>query len=283
MNEANGLTDANAAKVAFTGVTRTSGTETFKKPQNNVALMIAGSFHGVSGTYSCTPADGATSCSATVATNGKGFTLAAADTWTFKPDSAAARVTDAPDSAYASYGWWLHKPASGDWVASVFTDNKGAAPTPIADMSGLNGTATYVGGAAGKYALSSTTGGMNDAGHFTARATLEADFAGDTDGGTISGTIDMFMGADGESRGWMVELKETDISSAGVIDGTDADTAPVGTVWTIGEKAAKTSGEWSGALQELGTDGVPKVATGTFDAWYGTAGRMVGAFGANKQ
>ena len=59
-------------------------------------------------------------------------------------------------------------------------------------VTALQGTATYSGGAAGKYALHSTTGGTNDAGHFTADATLEANFNNDT----VSGTIDGFMGAD---------------------------------------------------------------------------------------
>ena len=31
------------------------------------------------------------------------------------------------------------------------------------------------------------------------------------------------------------------------------------------------------------SDGVPEAATGTFHSWYATSGRMVGAFGANKQ
>ena len=61
-------------------------------------------------------------------------------------------------------------------------------------LDALEGTATYMGGAAGKYALRSSTGGTNDAGHFTARATLNADFSDDS----ITGTIDNFMGADGK-------------------------------------------------------------------------------------
>ena len=77
----------------------------------------------------------------------------------------------------------------------------------------LQGTATYMGGAAGKYALSSSTGGTNDAGHFTAKATLEADFNVDD---MISGTIDTFMGADGMARDWSVELKESGVGNTGV-------------------------------------------------------------------
>ena len=94
----------------------------------------------------------------------------------------------------------------------------------------------------------------------------------------ITGTIDRFMGADGMMRDWSVKLGGSAITDGGVIgDATD------GTEWTINGTAAADSGNWVGSLRENGTDGVPKVATGTFYSEYGTAGKMVGAFGANKQ
>ena len=274
------LTSADATKVAFTNVTRTSGTETFDVPDNNLAVMIPGSYHGVSGTYSCTPAgEGATSCSATVATNG-GFTLSN-DTWNFAPGNPEAQVTDAKDDNFASYGWWIYKPANGSrFTISTFTDEvekDSDAVSPATGLADLNGKATYEGGAAGHYALQSATGGTNDAGAFTARATLNATF-GSTD--KISGTIDNFVGPDGAARDWSVELKKGNI-----IDSTAAISGPSGnqTEWTIGEKAADASGTWSGTLLDTGKDGVPKVATGRFFSRYGQEGRMVGAFGVNKQ
>ena len=275
-------TDFIPARVAFTGVTRTAGTETFRLPSPNVgsqtAIVIPGSYHGVSGTYSCTPADAAVGCSAAVAA--RGFTVSAGDTWAFTPGNANSRVTDAPDTAYASYGWWIHKSADGaKFTASVFVDEKGTASTApdIADL--VAGTATYRGGAAGKYALSSSTGGMNDSGHFTARATLEADFSDDM----ITGTIDNFMGADGMARNWSVELMKQGVGANGTILGDDGTGTAKMTKWTIDGTAATAGGEWSGNLREEGTDGVPKVATGTFYSTYGRVGKMVGAFGANKQ
>ena len=181
-----------------------------------------------------------------------------------------------PDGTYASYGWWLHKAADdGDFTASAFADYKGTAPT--VEISTLRGKATYMGGAVGKYALSSSTGGTNDAGDFTADAMLEATFAEAHH--TISGTISNFTGADSETRDWTVEMKEAAIADNGVISRSGAND----TVWTIGKTAGAASGEWSGNLHEEGDDGVPAVATGTFHSEYSTAGRMVGAFGANKQ
>ena len=136
-----------------------------------------------------------------------------------------------------------------------------------------------MGGAAGKYALASSTGGKNYAGHFTARATLEADFTNNDDADSgITGTIDMFIGADGQSRNWEVELSGSAIGNGGAFsDATDR------TTWTIDGRATAESGTWSGPLYDTGEEGVPEVAAGTFYTEYGTAGRMVGAFGANEQ
>ncbi len=279
-----------AARIALTGVTRTAGTETFElpdpNPNNEQIITRSGSFHGVSGTYSCDTGAGRTdACTAAVA-GGGGFSLAGA--WTFTPSNAEARVMDAADTAYASYGWWLRKAANdGPFTASAFHGVKGTVTDLVdATFNALQGTATYMGGAAGKYALASSTGGTNDAGHFTARATLEADFGDGTAGGTITGTIDNFMGADGMARDWSVELKEAVITAAtpiATLTRTGADQTDNDTVWTLGGVDADASGEWSGSLRNQGDDGVPQVATGTFYTEYGTAGKMVGAFGANEQ
>ena len=200
--------------------------------------------------------------------------------WTFKPTNPEARIMSTPDSSYASYGWWLHTAANGDLTASAFVARRGAAEAATG-ITDLRGTATYMGSAVGKYALSSTTGGTNDAGHFTARATLEADFGDDM----ITGTINGFMDGSGNAKDWSVELMEQTITDGGLINGTDGAGAGGAsmTKWTIGETAADESGNWTGSLQENGDDGVPAIATGTFYTEYGTAGKMVGAFGANKR
>ena len=258
--------------------------ETFKFSASETTdrrIDVPGSYHGVSGTYYCTPTTRADGCTASVAATG--FMLGGG-TWAFKPGDQNARVTESADTEYASYGWWLRKAANdGPFTASAFHDFKGTAGAGLVDIMDLvAGTATYVGGAAGKYALASSTGGTNDAGHFTARATLEAEFGDATAGNTISGTIDNFIGADGQERdGWSVELKEAVLANDGGISRAESDD----TLWSLvaDDANAEASGEWSGNLREEGTDGVPKVATGTFYSEYGTAGRMVGAFGATKQ
>ena len=263
----------NAALVGGSSFDHSAGTKEFELPANMVAVMLPGTYHGVSGTYSCTPADANTDCSASVAA--KGFTLQGG-AWMFKPDDANARVMSEVDTSYASYGWWLRKSEDGTYAASAFHDYKGDASSPTG-IAALRGTATYVGGAAGKYALYSAIGGRSDAGHFTAVATLEADF-GAAELSTISGVIDGFLvGEEEEDRNWSVELKKADIA--------DADGSITGgtTVWTIDGKDPSTPGKWSGDLHETGEDGVPSVVTGTFNSSYSTVGEMVGAFGANKE
>lgn len=285
---------ANAERIASLSFDQSAGTKEFELGANMQRVVIPGSYHGVSGTYYCTAAASST-CAVELAADGfnlggtaddgNAFT-AAGGTWTFKPTNPEARVMSTPDQNYASYGWWLHKSEDGNtFTASAFVDDRGTVDD-AAGITALRGTATYMGGAAGKYALSSSTGGTNDAGHFTARAMLEADFNADM----ITGTIDNFMGADGQSRNWSVELKKSAIGDTGLIRQSDDDNADLAagdpgakTAWTIGDTAAAASGEWSGALKDNGDDGVPSVGTGTFYTTFDSDGKMVGAFGVNKQ
>ena len=276
----------NASGVVIPSITRTTGTETIKQPESNpdgqTIFNFPGSYQGVSGTYSCTLPEAENNCTAAVALNGKGFTLGGTGTWTFKPSDPEDKTMSTPDANYSSYGWWIRTDADGKVIVSAFhdfkgTDNGNGGVSNITDA--LNGTAVYMGGAAGKYALSSSTGGTNDSGHFTADVMLSADF----DDEMISGTVDNFMGADGEMRNWSVELMESGIGADGRILGANGSGDPMMTKWTIDGTTAAASGEWSGNLREMGKDGVPEVATGTFYSHYGSDGKIVGAFGANVQ
>ena len=281
LNETTTESAANADKVASPRFDQSAGVKSFEKGSNDIAVKISGTFHGVSGTYSCNPGSG-NKCAVRVAAAGfnlGGVTSAdvfGADNaaWTFKPTTATDKVKSTPDADYESYGWWVHTAANGNLTVSAFVDNKGADRVTLG-IGSLRGTATYTGGAAGQYAISNPTGSPNDAGAFTADVELNATFAAEH---TISGTIDNFKGYDGKSRDWSVELKEAAIADSGGISRSAADD----TVWTIGGTAAPASGEWSGSLQEVKAE-VPTVATGTFYSSYNRDGRMVGAFGANKE
>ena len=291
-------TTAEYANVGGSRFDQSAGVKEFALPDPNPTgadiVVVPGTFHGVSGTYSCTPTADNT-CAANKAATGfaLGLTLDAtnvftpsADAWTFKPANANARVTDGADTLYAVYGWWFRTPAgNGAWTASAF-DGYYGEPVAIAGLDALlNGSATYRGGAAGKYALSSSTGGDNDAGHFTARATLEADF--DTE--MITGTIDNFMGVGG-AKNWSVELNKSAIGATGLIRQSDDDNTNLAagdpgakTKWTIGDDAAAASGHWKGNFRDLGENRVPVVVTGDFYTEFGNSGKMVGAFGAKTE
>ncbi|MDE0240312.1 MAG: hypothetical protein OXQ84_08965 [bacterium] len=270
-----------AGLVASDSFDQSAGTKTFDLAENREYLEFDGTFNGVDGTYICTPTAIATdrdTCGSTVAASG--FTLIGG-TWMFEPDDPEARLMNVPDADYASYGWWIHKSEDDSmFTASAFAANHGTVAA-ASGITALQGSAMYSGGAAGKYALRSTTGGTNDAGHFTADVTLEADFGEDT----VKGMVDNFTGADGMSRDWMVALNPSTVSDTGDIAGdpdTSGNTDAQMTVWTMGGTAANAAGEWSGNLYENdATSGVPQVATGTFYSEFSRDGRMVGAFGAN--
>ena len=288
---------AVATRIVSSMFDQGAGVKEFELPTNTVRYSISGSYQGVAGTYYCTPAASSTCAVQKVA---NGFTLggtadadnaftAGGGTWTFKPTDPNARVMSSPDDTYASYGWWLrkHKDEADNWQASAFARPRGTPGTGAFNGS-LVGSATYVGGAAGKYAISSPTGGTNEGGHFTATATLTANF-GDVGGfnaDRLTGTIDDFkVGDDGEARDWSVALMKgpaseaSNLTTAGLVSAAGDDR----TQWTIGGEAEAKSGEWTAQMYETGADGVPGVVTGTFYTEYGNTGRMVGAFGADKQ
>ena len=283
-------------RIASPQFDHTAGTKTFKLPDPNPSgetiINIRGSYYGVEGTYDCEQI-GNGACTVTKA-SGDGYVLGGGNGWYFRPDNPEDRVTARPDTVYPVYGWWLHEEPDGTTTVSPFTDYRGTdGPVNLsrstfasADPVNLHGTATYRGGAAGMYALQSSTGGTNDAGQFTADAELKATFS--TTGGTttdinhkIEGTIDNFMGSDGMSRDWSVALKEGRISFDGSFPGTGS--PPPKTIWSMGGTSAGESGQWKGRLYKQNDGGVPTVGTGVFHSEYGNAGRMTGAFGVNLE
>ena len=301
-------------KVASPSFDQRAGFKTFKLPENHIAVMIDGSFHGVPGTYSCTPTAGST-CAVrldvkpnaggvggdTGATAGFALGLldasnafsTAAGPWTFRPDDPGARVAAAA-ADYSWYGWWLYKPAGdGDYFASALGESSFTAHHARFDLRSVGGTASYSGSAAGLYALTSTAGGANESGRFTARAVLEADFHENT----VTGDLDQFkVGDDGEARDWSVELMEQGIYDDSRILGSGVNEVPVTqlgvtvleplpprkTKWTIGGSEAEAGGEWYGDFRNPDEGGVPGIVTGQFSAEYGHEGRMVGGFAARR-
>ncbi|MYB40579.1 hypothetical protein F4X86_04950 [Candidatus Saccharibacteria bacterium] len=274
------------ANVEIPDFTKSAGSQTFHlkdETDEPSKVVLDGRYRGVSGEYACEPATAENGCSVSVAEDG--LALSSGDTWIFVPGDEEDRVMDTPDTAYAVFGWWLYEDANDtDTRVSAFTGVTGTTPpVAAAGITALQGTATYSGGAAGKYAILGES--TSESGHFTADATLTADFHEDM----VSGTIDRFrVGDDGMPMdGWSVALAASGVSDTGGIFGNDGDntagTAKM-TTWTMDGTDADAGGEWSGTLYydtAGGDGGVPKVGTGTFHAEYNNIGRMVGAFGVN--
>ena len=256
----------------------TAGNQVFTGAQD-----IVGTYDGAMGRYKCE-----TGCSAAYETAG----IALGGTWTFVHDAGA--MVSNPDANYLYYGWWVNKAKGGmPEMASAFADMVGdvdGAGTTTAGGASLTGSAMYAGHAAGKFALDYSKNklldGASDGGHFTADVMLSAKFGPTGDDKGMTGTIDNFM-ANGESVPWSVALHRATWGN----DGEFA-AASNGTTWSIDGTSAPKSGEWKGNMYDEmpgnasdGGDGsnVPTTVTGTFYSQFDKVGRMVGAFGANKQ
>ncbi len=278
-----GLSNTAVSADAFTH----SGVQIHSASPGMSAFTTRGTYDGAPGTYRCVGTD----CTST--NDGKGSPSALGGTWHFKADAGA--MTSPPDTAYLYYGWWVSKddedePTAASAFASEVNDVEGG--TAIAGFTGLRGSATYAGHAAGKFAIHRTADGSNNGGHFTADATLEAKFGDATvDGAGIKGTIDNFRLNDGsEDPGWSVALSRNDWTDAGAF--APPATRTESTVWSIDGNKASASGTWSGQMYDeapgvpsAGGDGsnVPTTVTGTFYSEFGSTHRMVGGFAAEKQ
>ena len=305
------------------------------------SVTFMGSVHGISGTFSCSGVADATTCTVpqrysddTVDAEG----LDTEDMWVFTPDPAAAINT--VDTDYLMFGWWLSKGIDGnpDAVALITSATglgvmrnaagDGDAVDGVLDLTAfvgtegddIRGSATYKGAAAGKYAIASGAADSYEGGHFTAMATLMADFDADdpdgsnalvdTDGVALSGMIDNFMTGSTARPDWSVKLMvdgdgmptalNGDINLADGVANRDEmantpltslvgdTTATMTTGWSTGAAAGGAgtwTAAWYGGVTAVGTTvtpGIPAAVTGTFSASIGTAAHLQGAFGAMK-
>ena len=279
------LTGMQSDLIVINGVEGTSGTVTPKFDANNA---IGGTFHGVSGLYVCT---GGTCTVSKHADNKRSLT--GTGSWSFRTTNRDTRVTD-PKNVYAYYGWWLNTGGTGNtYEVNAFAGTTGANADARKDArkfsevdSAATGTATYEGGAAGKYAIYSSVPKAHESGHFTANAKLTADFDASTS--TLKGTIDKFMVDGKEKADWSIALKAenavggSDSSSLGnPLALTNFDTLDAVAEWKIGEDDPKT-GTWGNVhLHDVGEDLIPNHVTGQFDIT-NAAAEIIGAFGATK-
>ena len=243
------------------------------------SISFSGSYKGVPGTYHCA----GSSC--TARNDGSDGIALTAGQWTFV--HAEGATASEPDGDHLQFGWWVRKGvADGEpTMASAFFGSTGDVDKPTVNYNAAGGgSATYTGMAIGKYAMTETKTNSAEGGHFTADVTLEAKFGATSDANPtgLSGTIDNFMAGD-ESKPWSVKLSNQEWD----VTGSTEDAAGT-TVWSINGNAAAASGSWKAQMYDEvppakdGSD-VPTTAIGSFQSHYGESGRMVGAFGANKQ
>ena len=280
-----------------------SGTQTHQVPSEKDAFYTDGTYDGAKGRFRCA----SDNCAST--NDGKGTVTGLTGVWHFKPNSG--EMATVSDGHYLYYGWWVRKDDEGvATAASAFrgrvgteADNSadGLDPAVSGSDSSLPGAATYVGNAVGEFSLSNPVDSTGNGGHFTADAELEATFGSGATAG-MTGTIDNFrLNGGSEDPGWSVSLHRAGWGNNGAINAPtdDALTTNVneglGTTWSLGDSSTATrSGTWSGQMydEKPGNptptgpgDGsnVPTTVTGTFYSEFSTIGRMVGAFGADKQ
>ena len=240
--------------------------------QPREAAMVAGSYDGAMGTYTCF---GETSCTVTV--NGKGELTAASDGWIFKPADGAK--IDVADMDFLSYGFWLKKTTKD----GVVTYNE-VAPFTMAhgmtasDVSNVTGKAEYKGGATGVYVKNVySAGGVIEtatAGFFTADASLMAYFGGldvtENQENTVTGTISNFALQHEEENDWSVALKGDIIEGNGTIENGKANG---------GGAEGSFTGQFYGPTA---FDTKPEAVAGEFNANFSN-GSVAGAFGAREE
>jgi len=273
----------------------TAGTTTYQpNVEGGSEISFGGTYNDVQGTYFCSG-----TCTALYGGTA-GFTLTGS--WTFV--HAAGAMVPVSDPNYMFFGWWLRKDDGEPTSASAFQGVVGGVGTAAdgqptsSDGVALSGSATYVGAAAGKFAIYNPLDSTGNAGHFTADATLTAKFGAidAPNNGGVTGTLDGFMAND-ESVPWSVALNLAPWGTTGAFATPAADVADtpaderLGTVWSIDGNSASASGSWSGQVYDAAPAGadnddgstVPTTVLGTFQSSFGSIGQMVGAFGAEKQ
>ena len=161
-------------------------------PENRDNGSRSGTYDGYSGTFKCS-----TACNIAAAADGA---LTFAGTWTFTASLTAKRSSKQAeqDTEFLYFGVWAYEPAEPardpdlKWAAG---GDSNAGDAAIGNFTDLTGTATFTGGAIGKYALAKVGGREAKIGTFTATASFTADFdkAPDgTEGNRLSGRITDF-------------------------------------------------------------------------------------------
>ena len=267
-------------------------------------LTVSGSLNGASGKFTCSNCSGTVGDQSTGINSHVTFSQGAPDfatesNWTFTPSSLANGYRVSQDDAYLYFGAWSSIPDSIGGTGYNFRYMAGGGHESGSDLgrfSALTGSATFRGGAVGRYVTQGQVGGQNaKIGSFTATATLNADFSAPNDAaaGTLSGSITDFREGGTPLAGWQVTLGST--GNIGVASTIENGAASGSTVAGIG--GVSVGGSWGATFHGIDNDGVSELTdtakypatqyppvdlagvTGWFDAT-GASVSLAGAFGA---
>ena len=184
-------------------------------------LTISGSLGGVSGTFTCSACDGTISADSTTGIDthvtfprGQPPAFATVASWEFSFPAtslnAAYQIDD--DDAYLYFGIWVSEPVdvSGTPDFEYIAGGGAESGSALANFDELTGTATFTGGAVGKYATIGQVGQQNaKIGTFTATATFTANLGDDTTSGTLHGQLTDFREGSTSLSGWSLTLGAT--------------------------------------------------------------------------
>ena len=210
---------------------------------DSVRVTYSGRFDGANGTFSCT-GTGRDECKLTnAATVAEGLTIDNG-AWTFAPSSLNNPVgADMQDDTYLYFGIWAREPKEASdttnldfrWIA-----DGDSRDITTANFGDLEGTATFNGGAVGKYALKAVAGREARIGTFTAKATFTASFDEDT----LSGTIDEFReGGSSLGAGWRISLIENATDTGADLTASGANGEAHGSIGGV-----DAEGDWAATL-----------------------------------
>ena len=267
-------------------------------------LTVNGSLNGARGKFTCP-----TACTGTVADGYDTYvtftqgvpTFSAPGSWTFTPSNIANGYRVDNDDAHLHFGIWSSIPddITGTYNFRYVAGGGAESGTDLGRFDALTGSATFRGGAVGRYVTQGQVGGQNaKIGTFTATATLNADFGTAAEAGRLSGSITDFKEDGSSLAGWRVTLgSSADVGVASTI-AADTGAATGSTVANIG--GLSVGGSWSATFHGIDNDGVseltdpakypatkyPPVDLAGVTGWFDAVGSgandasLAGAFGA---
>ncbi len=275
-------------------------------------VRVRGNYDGVTGTFTCTVAD---TCMGTKTSINLTELVLLTDgvrsfedgNWSFKPGRITSPVQADLDDAYLYLGVWASIPdsISGTTYDFKYVAGGGAeSGTALTNFNALTGSATFRGGAVGKYVIQGQVGPQNaKIGTFTATATLNANFGNGMDPGSLSGSITDFSEGGSPLAGWRVTLGSTDdvgvasnitITNAAEADAIGSTVASIGGLPVGGSWEASFYGSDNAVIPDADRDKYPATRYPVVDlagvaGWFDAADEacsnacLAGSFAATPQ